>query len=110
MKAQKQIQVPTDFTRFTYRMNRSYSDLLQLRLKLNSYTYEPNTYRQYETKAILLQQLTVVIAEHLEVLASVKHKIWNVKQGISKIRYQLSTAKALDEAIHTYTSERSSYS
>ncbi|MFT6935631.1 MAG: hypothetical protein ACJAUQ_002028 [Maribacter sp.] len=110
MKEQKQIQMPTDFTSFVYRMDRSYSDLLKLQRKLNSYSYEPNTYSQYKAKAILIQKLTVVIAGHIEVLSSIKHKIWNVKQGLSKIRFQLSAAKALDEAILAYMLERGSYS
>jgi hypothetical protein len=107
MDEQKQTQMPTDITSFMCRMDRSYYDLIQLQRKINSYTYEPNTYNQHETKAILVQKLNVLIAGHLEVLSSIKHKKSNVKEGLSEIRYQLSTAKALDEAILTYKSELS---
>jgi hypothetical protein len=42
---------------------------------------------------MLEQKLTVAIVGYLAVLSRIKHKIWNVKEGLYKIRFQLSTAK-----------------
>jgi hypothetical protein len=52
---------------------------------------------------MLEQKLTVARVGYLAVLSRIKHKIWNVKEGLYKIRFQLSTAKALDEAILPHT-------
>ena len=46
---------------FVYYLDRTYSDLIPLQRKINSYTYDPNTYSQYETKAILVQKLILGI-------------------------------------------------
>jgi len=53
--------------------------------------------------------LTVLFKGHLDVLYYLKHRILNVKQGRYTAQYQLFAAKALDEAIHNYTSEHNFY-
>lgn len=106
---QEYIQIKLESINYIYRLDRSYCNLVQFQRKLNSYPYEPNTYNQYETRAILLQKLTVLLKGHLDVLSNLKHRLLNSKQGLCTAKYQLSEAKVLDEGIHDYISEHNFY-
>ncbi|MFX0556935.1 hypothetical protein ACOCEA_09055 [Maribacter sp. CXY002] len=91
----------TDLNTSALRVERSYNNLLQFKTKLNSYLYEPTTYKQYTMREELARGVNNQLKVHLELLNTIKAGEL-VSETIVIIKSQLRTAKMLEDGITKY--------
>lgn len=91
----------TNFSKGILRIERSYKDLLQFKVKLNSYLCEPTTYKQYKSREELSEKINNQIKSHQELLDSLKTSHFITKPE-TQINDRLQEAKLVEERVNDY--------
>lgn len=91
----------TNFSKGILRIERSYKDLLQFKVKLNSYLCEPTTYKQYKRREELSEIINNQIKNHQELLDSLKTSR-SITKPEMQINDRLKEVKLVEERVSDY--------
>ncbi len=84
------------------KLERHQENLLQLRLKLNSYTCEPKTYTLFERIEFLKTRLENLRTENAYMIASIKERRRNIEDYVERIKKQFVEFHMLQQGVEDY--------
>lgn len=85
-------------------IERSYRNILQLKNRLNSYSYEPRTYSLFEQFEQLKLQLELLSISHLKLMSSLKKPIDFIEIQMQQIKENVNAARLLELNVSEYIS------
>tara|TARA_R110002167_G_scaffold54350_1_gene154826 strand:- start:1509 stop:1850 length:342 start_codon:yes stop_codon:yes gene_type:complete len=91
-----------DKNTLVHKLERHQKDLLQLRLKLNSYICEPKTYTHFERIETLKHALENLRSENAYILVTLKERNGKMEDYAERIKKQLQQFKALQYKVEEY--------
>ncbi|WP_298475622.1 hypothetical protein [uncultured Maribacter sp.] len=86
------------------RIDRSYKNILQLKNKLNSYSYEPRTYSLYQQLEELKLKLELISVSHLKLMNTLKKPVHFIESQIQLVKENLEAVHVIEQDVSDYIS------
>ncbi|RKR13221.1 hypothetical protein CLV91_1936 [Maribacter vaceletii] len=86
------------------RVERSYRNIVHLKSKLTSYSYEPRTYKLFEELEDLKLHLELLHLSHLELIDTLKNPINFVEARLQQVNELLDKSIVVEEGVANYIS------